>query len=130
MKKSPEWQHRSVLELPYFTLCLSREEFHAELKMLELPERDWPSFMRTPKADATTHWLDNQKGELCCLVCLCERDGVESIQVAGLLVHEAVHIWQAYVERFGGDDSNEFEAYSIQTISQRLMYEYTRRKCK
>ncbi|MDC5398483.1 hypothetical protein NRA60_14105 [Acinetobacter baumannii] len=50
----------------------------------------------------------------------------DQIQVYGLLLHEAVHIWQIVKRRMGErEPSVEFEAYSIQAISQDLfeMYE-------
>lgn len=50
----------------------------------------------------------------------------DQIQVYGLLLHEAVHIWQIVKRRMGErEPSVEFEAYSIQAIAQDLfeMYE-------
>lgn len=50
----------------------------------------------------------------------------DQIQVYGLLLHEAVHIWQIVKRRMGErEPSVEFEAYSIQAIAQELfkMYE-------
>lgn len=50
----------------------------------------------------------------------------DQIQVYGLLLHEAVHIWQIVKRRMGeSEPSVEFEAYSIQAIAQDLfeMYE-------
>jgi len=95
--------------------------------MLGVDKREWPTFIKTPRADATTSYVHNRDGDLCAIVCLREREGITPIAIAALLVHEAVHIWQAHTAQFGGDDAGEFEAYNIQTISQRLMYEYTRR---
>lgn len=48
------------------------------------------------------------------------------LQIHGLLLHEAVHIWQELKIKMGEENpSNEFEAYSIQAIAQDLfeMYE-------
>ncbi|EMU8805904.1 TPA: hypothetical protein ACSIYJ_004014, partial [Acinetobacter baumannii] len=50
----------------------------------------------------------------------------DQIQVYGLLLHEAVHVWQIVKRRMGErEPSVEFEAYSIQVIAQDLfeMYE-------
>ncbi|MDC4442181.1 hypothetical protein OHV35_01985 [Acinetobacter baumannii] len=45
----------------------------------------------------------------------------DQIQVYGLLLHEAVHIWQIVKRRMGErEPSVEFEAYSIQAIAQDL----------
>jgi hypothetical protein len=52
-------------------------------------------------------------------------EGITGLQVAALLVHEAVHVWQLFRESIGEHGpSKEFEAYSIQAISQRLMERY------
>lgn len=48
-----------------------------------------------------------------------------SIDVAALLVHEAMHVWQAFCEHVGEKSpSDEFEAYSIQSIFHELMTAY------
>jgi len=50
----------------------------------------------------------------------------DQIQVYGLLLHEAVHVWQKVKKLMGEKEpSPEFEAYSIQSIAQDLfeMYE-------
>lgn len=45
----------------------------------------------------------------------------DRIQVYGLLLHEAVHVWQIVKKRMGeSEPSVEFEAYSIQAIAQDL----------
>lgn len=47
------------------------------------------------------------------------------IEIHGLLLHEAVHIWQQVRELMGeSEPSTEFEAYSIQAISQDLFEMY------
>lgn len=44
-----------------------------------------------------------------------------------MLTHEAVHIWQEIKLQLGEKEpSYEFEAYSIQNISQNLMEAYKR----
>lgn len=50
-------------------------------------------------------------------------------QVYGLIVHEAVHVWQRIVEHIGEHKpSDEFMAYGIQTIAQELMFAYKEAK--
>jgi hypothetical protein len=55
-------------------------------------------------------------------------ESVTAVQIAALLVHEAVHIWQQYCADIGEKEpASEQEAYAIQSISQTLMEEYARR---
>ena len=61
-------------------------------------------------------------------MCLEDWRGRHPVEVAGLLVHEAVHIWQQYADRIGEDEpGREQEAYAIQAISHELMAEFARR---
>lgn len=110
---------------PHLALCLSQAELDAALQHLGIHERtDFVS----PGANATTHNCENPHGKPVCIVCLGSREGRNSIEVAGLLIHEAVHVWQRYAmsigERHPGDEQ---EAYGIQAIAQELLAEYARR---
>jgi hypothetical protein len=83
--------------------------------------------MHNSTAHATTHILTNQKSELVCIVTMQGWEEREPIEVAGLLVHEAVHVWQEYCHRIGEQNpATEQEAYGIQCISQELMAEFVR----
>jgi len=65
---------------------------------------------------------------MACIVCLDDWQGRNPIEVAGLLVHEAVHIWQSYCDDIGETDpGREQEAYGVQAIAQELMAEFARR---
>jgi hypothetical protein len=65
---------------------------------------------------------------MACVVALRVTDGRTAIEIAGLLVHEAVHVWQHYAESIGERNPGaEQEAYAIQAIAQELMAEYARR---
>lgn len=58
---------------------------------------------------------------------ICIKEGLELslIETFSLLVHEAVHLWQAHCEYIGEEaPGDEIEAYAIQKIATELMKEY------
>lgn len=122
----PSWLDRALVLSPYhFCLCLSEKEFHKKLRWFKLPRADWPPFIKPTHANATTHLLESREGARAAIVCLGDTTKVEAIQIAALLVHEAVHIWQRGMSDIGETaPSEEFMAYGIQRISQELMYSY------
>jgi len=123
----PKWRDRRVAAPgPYLTLVLSQEEFDRELKKLGVAVGQ--AYVKNAHSQATVHMLDSNKGAHCCIVALSDYEKRNPIEVAGLLVHEAVHIWQAYAERIGEHTpGTEQEAYAIQSIAQELMAEFARR---
>ncbi len=63
-----------------------------------------------------------------CVVCLNPPEDFDSIDIACALVHEATHIFQSLCTQIGETSpSKEFQAYSIERITERLMREYARR---
>jgi len=119
------WLGRDVgMPAPRMTLCLSEREYFKALQDLGCSHiKDaWLG----PNANASTHTL-TKGGHVATIVCL-QDDNRNPISTCAVLVHEAVHVWQAYTESIGEDKpSSEFEAYGIQSISERLMIEYARR---
>lgn len=126
MKATFRWLDRRIAAPgPFLALCLSEVEFHTALTKLK--SKCWPDWIN-PGANATTHTLTNQDGKPCCIVCLDTWRGRNPVAVAGLLVHEAVHVWQQYCDGIGErKPGTEQEAYGIQAIAQELMAEYARR---
>ncbi len=122
----PKWLDRRIAAPgPYLTLCLSQDEFDAVLKHLDIPHTQ---YLRTARADATTHHLHAPGKKLCSVVCLGDMSGRTGVEIAGLLVHEAVHVWQEYADCIGENQPGcEQEAYAVQAIAQELMAEYSRR---
>lgn len=119
-----KWCNRDLVVSPFhFGLCLSEKKFRKELKALGADE-DLP-FVRNWHSAASAHTF-TRPDSISVIVCMRPAPpGVERIQVYSLLVHEAVHIWQEIKENLGeANPSREFEAYSIQSIAQRLMYAY------
>lgn len=117
------WCDRNLMTSPiYYGLCVSEKIFHRELRRMKVPPEHWPPFISNDWSDATMHHFDGVNGNRCAIVCIRTNHARTGVQVASLLVHEAVHIWQAIRESMGEKEpSSEFEAYSIQRISQELM---------
>lgn len=79
-------------------------------------------------AGGKTHYASNDKGEDVCIVCVRPGKRNTPIEIAGVLVHEAVHVWQRYCDGIGEKSPGlEQEAYGVQSIAQELMSEYARR---
>lgn len=67
-------------------------------------------------------------GELVCVVGLnlprlAQLDGID---VAALIVHEAVHVWQRVRDALAGDVGREGEAYAVQNIAAGIMRAYVK----
>lgn len=106
-------------------LCIDERDWLREMRRLGVKS---PSEFTNAGKAATMHWFDNLKGgEDLSIVCV-DRNAIRDSSgtaIAALLVHEAVHVFQHICERIGEETpSKEFEAYSIQRISQDLMYFY------
>ncbi|HET8744305.1 MAG TPA: hypothetical protein VFM98_01780 [Ramlibacter sp.] len=119
------WLSRELVRGPYLALCTSEEQFRTAIRPLKLPPEEVSAWIRTKQAHATTHFFTNQRGELCCVVCIKVDEGRTPVEICGLLVHEAVHVFQQHCGWVGEDaPSAEFEAYSIQAIAQNLLQAY------
>jgi len=113
-----------ISPVPY-CLCTDEKRFKKVMKTLRVPKSQRPSFLGRETSDAATHVLETSDGDRCAVVTIRKQGDKTAEQVYALLVHEAVHIWQFVREGLGEDSpSSEFEAYSIQSISQSLMEEY------
>jgi predicted Zn-dependent protease len=73
--------------------------------------------------------LVNNTGQAVCVVCVQGWENRDPIEIAGLLVHEAVHVWQEHAYSIGEDTpGSEQEAYAIQAVAQELLAEFARRQ--
>ena len=123
----PTWLDRRVAAPgPHLTLVTSQDEFDAALRHFKMPLGT--PYLSSARADATVHFFDSRRGEGVAVVALGDTTGRSSVEIAGLLVHEAVHIWQTHRENIGETHpGREQEAYAVQGIAQELMAEYARR---
>lgn len=121
-----KWLDRDTVRAPHLALCLSAKEFQQAA--------------RHCKVESPGPWLDEErhmallhtwesKGAITCVVCLHpDALGADPIAVAAALVHESVHVFQRLCDSIGeGAPSREFEAYSIERISEALMRDFARR---
>jgi hypothetical protein len=113
---------------PYLALCLREEDFKEVLRKLKSdPNLSW---LQHERSHATTHTFRGTGGSTC-VVCVNDWQGRSGIEVAGLLVHEAVHVWQEHCRDIGEHDpAIEQEAYAIQNIAQALMADFARQTCR
>lgn len=126
MKRQPWLDRRLTVCAYYYCLRLSEKEFWQELHHLEIPCGRWPSFTASKDSDATTHFFEAEEGKRLAIVTLKDASKHDGIQIASLLTHEAVHIWQAHSRVIGSlnDHGDEEEAYAIQAITQELLYSF------
>lgn len=125
-KGGAEWVDWSLIPTPmYIGLCTDETQFHRELKRMKVPQNHWPDFLPTG-ARGRVHRLGkvNDETKSCSIVCV--RDDIECpAQIIGILVHEAVHVWQNICEAIHENNpSHEFEAYAIQSITLGLIEAY------
>ncbi|MGL2945419.1 hypothetical protein ACSVHN_16680 [Acinetobacter baumannii] len=108
----PEWYITPFQHVKY---TLARNQMHMDLLLENMDEAD--QFLDMG-ADAQVSTFSD--GEYA-IVQIGDTADKDQIQVYGLLLHEAVHIWQIVKRRMSEHEpSVEFEAYSIQAIAQDL----------
>jgi len=128
--KHIQYCRRDLIRCGHYGLCLSDKAFRNELKRLRVPREQWGVFVKDGKS-AQVHFFQNDT-ERTTLVCLQGYEKRSPVEVYGLLIHEAVHIWQTECEYMHEDTpGDEIEAYAIQSVSQNLIDAYltlTKRK--
>ena len=127
MALKTRWLDRRIAHPgPYLALCLAEDEYLAAMKHCRVANP--PDWIRADHAEATVHYVVNNTHGLACIVCMRGWQDRNPVEVAGLLVHESVHIWQEYAGRLGETSpGREQEAYAVQSVAQELMAEFARR---
>lgn len=120
------WLERGLVRSPlHLSLCTTERQFHRQLRHIGIERADWPPFVSV-HANATAHFF-HPEGKAIAIVCMPPAPGRDQLEVVGLIVHEAVHVWQEVLEHIGEHrPSAEFEAYSVQSLAQVLLGEYRR----
>ncbi|MGQ1619894.1 hypothetical protein ACT4Z0_11370 [Acinetobacter baumannii] len=114
----PEWYISPFQHVQY---TLARNQIHMDLLFEDMNKVD--PFLTIEGAAAQVDFYSDGAYAVVQLGDTSER---KLIEIYGLLLHEAVHVWQKVKKLMGEKEpSSEFEAYSIQAIAQDLfkMYE-------
>lgn len=121
-----KWLDRRAAPLmPYLTLVRSEVDFLKAVKHLKVTSAK--AWITPPYADATAHFFNHKDGGRCVIVAINVKEKHDSIEITGLLVHEAVHVVQDYFEGISEHSpATEQQAYAIQAVAQELMAEYAR----
>jgi hypothetical protein len=127
------WCDRRLVLLPCsFTLCTTPELFRATQRHLGVrPDKVAHLFACTNGARCTFFDDSDTVAPLVRPAAIVTIDGQAQlenstgIQIAALLTHEAVHVWQHGIELLGERrPSDEFMAYGIQWVTQELLEEF------
>jgi hypothetical protein len=107
-----------------YGFCPDERAWNREMRRLKINDVSYPT------SDACCTTFDKRKSHASCtIVTVSDAKRRPKLQVVGLLVHEAMHVWRRVREYMGeSEPSLEFEAYAMQAISQNLIeaYEKTR----
>lgn len=98
----------------------SEKAFQVEMARLQIEGVEFVP----PTFDACVHYLENssERPSTTAIVCLRPRPNSTQAQIISMLTHEAVHVWQQICEEMREQfPSKEFEAYTIQWITQLLL---------
>lgn len=128
---SVEWLNRNLFMSPYYIgLCLSEKDYRAALRKLKVKPEHQDEWNKSGN-HATTHHFESPTSGLCAVVTIDPANGKTGCQIAALLCHEAVHIFQYSMRHVGEHTpSDEFMAYAIQNIAQALMESYVSQTSK
>jgi hypothetical protein len=119
-----KWLDRGLVEGPYLALVTTEEDFHKAMRHLKVPRKEWSTWLEED-SQGCVHTLKNPSGGLACVVCIRPKAEADPIEMAGVLIHESVHVWQMWCKyKEEREPSIEFEAYAIESISKRLLKAY------
>jgi len=123
--------------LSHWVLCTTEEQYLAEMKNLGVPYYEVGRWVNKG-ANATTHFIPEEcltdpdilpSVHRVIVVCIDDTKANSSLDICGLLTHEAVHVARDYFDQIGETyPASEQMAYAIQYIAQRLMEAYAEQR--
>ena len=129
MTDTSHYCDRSIYMMRWkYCLVVTEEGYYAEMDRLGVHRQEQGS--PTGASAAAVTFVPREKNsakEDVAIVCILEWEQRSGIEIAGLLVHEAVHVWQKEIRHIGEEHpSDEFMAYGIQWIAQELLEQFWR----
>jgi hypothetical protein len=122
--KLMKWLSKTLIEGDHLVVCTDEADYYRTLRSMKIPVADWDRWLMQDSL-ATTHYFNTPKGSRVTIVCIPVTPATDGIDVATLLVHEAVHVVQEYFRYICEDNpGTEIEAYAIQNVSASLMRAY------
>lgn len=120
------WCDTTLVDSPIqVALCMSEKQYKKEMKRAGI--ENYSPFLLNEHVNATVHFYTDKEVRYLAVVCIGDTKGRQYETVAGLIIHESVHVWQRAKRHLGEHEpSDEFEAYAVQRISQGLLMEYRR----
>ena len=93
------------------------------MNRLKIKDVEW-----LPQYKAARAWSFENRGHVYYIICI-PRDSVKKYtlsEVAGLIAHEVMHVWQYIKENIGEDSPGaETEAYFMQNLVAQIMHHLT-----
>jgi hypothetical protein len=121
-----KWLDRTLINGPYLCLCKTEEELKAVFEHFNV------SFDNTcfpPEGGAHTLSFVAECDEPCTVVFIGDVGTRNEAEVAAMLAHEASHVLDVFLQYIGEEKpSSKFKAYSLQSITERLLTDYKRKR--
>jgi hypothetical protein len=124
----PEFTKPNLLPVvPSVALFTRRDDYARAMHEIGIREENWHAWPREEEAWVFQYANGERQPQNFVVVCIGDTDGLDGIDIAAILCHEAVHVWQAYAEFIGERrPADEQAAYAIQSIAKFLMREFVR----
>jgi len=122
-KIGARWADQILIACPIaYTICTDERYYKEILAEINIPEDQRPNY-HEPGANGRVMLLEGRFA----LVTLHDVDDLTDCEIISIIVHESVHVWQVIRDYMGEESpSYEFEAYSVQGITYKLLMEYNR----
>lgn len=125
VKWTLKWHELDLVPGYYYAFCPSQPHWDALMKKIKMTE-DYPGGLDA----SVTHFKKQSQDHHFSLVTVKGGKWTRQ-QIAGLLIHEGMHVWREMRETIGEmNPSLEFEAYAIQHITRYLFADYERTRGK